>query len=172
VVSIPADGVMSVPLPKEGQVNVVSLLRASTTLGSRLSSTACERVLALVQRLDSLEHDVVLGVSTCLDHRHPGNDRDRIRLGGLLAVGRERAAATWDPPLVRPLMERLERVVPNIDLRAGGSGIVVIATPDLAAALLLPVPVAERVATGASPAISTLRNAVHAGRTDDPLSWG
>jgi hypothetical protein len=134
-------------------------------LRSSTSWTVRPDVLSLVRRLNGLDHDVVLGVTTHLDPRQPGNECDRIRLGDLLALGRERVAATWDPPRCRPLMERLERVVSNVDLRDGGHGIVVIATPDLAAAHLLRVSVAERIATGAGATISILLGALHEPRS-------
>jgi hypothetical protein len=98
----------------------------------------------------------VLGVTSPLDPHHPGNDHDRIRVGDLLAHSRERAAAAWDRRRSLPLLDRLERVVAAVDLRDGGHGIVVFATPEVASACLMPVPMAERVTIGTAATMRAL----------------
>jgi hypothetical protein len=113
-------------------------------------------VTVLAQRLEATRHDAVLGVTSHLDSRHPGSDQDRIRLGDLLARGRERAVAAWDRPRARPLLERLERAVSAIDLRDGGHGIFVVATPDLSTACLVPFPLADEVVIGVAATMRVL----------------
>jgi hypothetical protein len=54
------------------------------------------------------------------------------------------------------ILDRLERVVAAVDLRNGGRGIVVIATPDRASACLVPFPVTEGVAVGAAATMRAL----------------
>jgi hypothetical protein len=117
-----------------------------------------DHLAVLVRSVSVTQNDVVLCVTSHLDPLNPGNDHDRIRLGDLLARGRERAATVWDRPQAGPLLDRLERVVSAVDLRNGGRGIVVIATPELASACLVPFPFTERVAIGAAATIASLRS--------------
>jgi hypothetical protein len=133
--------------------------------------TIGQHVAVLVRRLEMIQHDVVLGVTSQLDPHHPGNDHDRIRVGDLLAQSRERAATAWDRPRSLPLLDRLERVVAGVDLRDGGHGIVVVATPDLASACFVPVPMGERVTIGAAATVRTLLRIFDQRTAEAPAAW-
>jgi hypothetical protein len=109
-------------------------------------------MLDVVNALLEVEADLVVTITAPLDRRRPGNDEDRIRLRNLVTDARRQVLATWDPRTARPLLDRLDAAVAGVELAGGAHGLIVVATPDMAQAQLLPFPVRAVVALEGTPA--------------------
>jgi hypothetical protein len=106
----------------------------------------------VVNRLLDIEDDLVVTVTTPLDRRRPFNEGDRIRLRNLLAEARTEVLDLQPTPAARHVLDRLTTAAAELDLGAGAHGAVVVATPQLAEAHVLPFPVRAAVAVGRTPA--------------------
>jgi hypothetical protein len=103
-------------------------------------------------RLLRVEAELVVTITAPLDRRRPGNDEDRIRIRTLLADARIQVLATADSSSAESLLDRLDAAAAEVELDAGAQGVVIVVTSELAETHLLPLPVAEAVTVGATPA--------------------
>jgi hypothetical protein len=93
-------------------------------------------MIELVEKLLSVQADLVVTITTPLDSRRPGSEEDRIRLRNLLADARRQVLDTWDARQARPLLEHLDAATTGLELGGGAHGLVVVATPDMGDARL------------------------------------
>jgi hypothetical protein len=117
-----------------------------------MPSATKQNAQQVIDRLLTLEAELVVTVTCPLDRRRPGNEEERIRLRNLLADARSQVLARWEERRARPLLDHLDRAASTVDLRGRGHGLVVVATTDHGEAHLLPFPVQEGVALDATPA--------------------
>lgn len=111
------------------------------------SSTA----VGLVDRMLTIETDLVVTVTAPLDRRRPGNNEDRIRLRNLLADAHKRVLDARAGAAGGALLDGLDRAVADTDLN-GAEGFFAVATAEMAEAHTLPFPVREHVALATTPA--------------------
>jgi hypothetical protein len=109
-------------------------------------------MLDVINRLLTVEADLVVTVTSPYDRRRPGNDEDRIRLRNLVAEARSRVLDRWGPARARRLLEHLDQAAAGAELLTGAHGVVLVATSDGGEAHRLPFPVREAVALASTPA--------------------
>jgi len=109
-------------------------------------------MLDVINRLLSVEADLVVTVTSPYDRRRPGNEEDRIRLRNLVSEARNRVLDRWGPGRARRLLEHLDQAAAGAELLTGAHGVVLVATSDGGEAHRLPFPVREAVALASTPA--------------------
>jgi hypothetical protein len=113
-------------------------------------------MLELVNRLLTVEADLVVTITTPLDRRRPGNDEDRIRLRNLIGDAREKVLDTWDARRARTLLANIDAAAGSAELGGGAHGLVIVATTEMGEAHLLPFPVRNAVSVATTPATRLL----------------
>lgn len=109
-------------------------------------------MLDVINRLLTVEADLVVTVTCPYDRRRPGNDEDRIRLRNLVSEARARVLDRWGPKASRRLLEHLDESAASAERLTGAHGAVLVATSDGGEAHRLPFPVREAVALASTPA--------------------
>jgi len=109
-------------------------------------------MLDVINRLLTVEADLVVTVTSPHDRRRPGNEEDRIRLRNLVAEARARVLDRWSPRRARRLLEHLDQAAASAELLTGAHGVVLVATAEGGEAHRLPFPVREAVALASTPA--------------------
>jgi hypothetical protein len=109
-------------------------------------------MIDVVNRLSSIEADLVVTITSPLDRRHPGNDEDRIRLRNLVSEARGQVLDAWDAKRAEPLLAQLDAGAAGVEPGGRAHGLVIIATATMSEAHLLPFPVREAVTLATTPA--------------------
>jgi hypothetical protein len=113
-------------------------------------------MIDFVNRLLSIEADLVVTITSPLDRRQPGNDKDRIRLRNLVSDARRQVLEVQDVKSAEPLLAQLDAHANGVELGQGAHGVVIVATATKGEAQLLPFPVREAVTLATTPATRLL----------------
>lgn len=110
---------------------------------------------AVVRRMLTITADPVVTITSPLDRRQTGDDKDRIRLRNLVAEARDRLREADANAEGAKILERLEGALAGVDL-TGAEGVFAMATADTSEAHALPFPVREDVVVASTPATRSL----------------